>query len=162
MFRFFTVYGPWGRPDMALFKFTKAILSDQPIDVYNNGNMRRDFTFISDLINAIELLISAVPDNKFNSKTEHSKIDSKSPVAPFRVINIGNSCSVPLMEFIKAIEEALTKKAIKNFLPIQAGDVPETLADTGLLSEITGYKPSTNVKDGVKLFVDWYREYYKM
>ena len=147
---------------MALFKFTKAILRDQPIDVYNNGNMRRDFTFISDLINAIELLISAVPPRKVNSKKEHSKIDSKSPIAPFRVINIGNSCSVPLMEFIEAIEEALSKKAIKNFLPIQAGDVPETLADTALLSEITGYKPSTNVKDGVKLFVDWYREYHKM
>lgn len=162
MFRFFTVYGPWGRPDMALFKFTKAILCDQPIDVYNNGNMRRDFTFISDLINAIELLVAAIPTNKASEITKYSKIDSKSSIAPFRVINIGNSCSVPLMEFIEAIEDALSKKATKNFLPIQAGDVPETLADTSLLSEITGYKPSTNVKDGVKHFVDWYREYYKM
>ena len=149
MFRF-TVYGPGGRPDMALFKFTKAILCDQPIDVYNNGNMRRDFTFISDLINAIELLVTAIPTNKASEITKYSKIDSKSSIAPFRVINIGNSCSVPLMEFIEAIEDALSKKATKNFLPIQAGDVPETLADTSLLSEITGYKPTTNVKDGVK------------
>ena len=137
MFRFYSLWTVGQTRYGSLFKFTKAILCDQPIDVYNNGNMRRDFTFISDLISAIELLVAAIPTNRASEITKYSKIDSKSSIAPFRVINIGNSCSVPLMEFIETIEDALSKKATKNFLPIQAGDVPETLADTSLLSEIT-------------------------
>ena len=156
MFRFFTVYGPWGRPDMALFKFTKAIIEGDPIDVYNFGNMKRDFTYIDDLVHGICLLVDALPTK------EPSIIlnDSKSPVAPFRVVNIGNSEVVKLTEFIAALEECLGKKAKRNLMPIQPGDVPATLADTALLKNLTDYKPATNVKDGVAEFVKWYLEYY--
>ncbi|WP_417242862.1 NAD-dependent epimerase/dehydratase family protein [Celeribacter sp.] len=159
MFRFFTVYGPWGRPDMALFKFTKAILEDTPIDVYNHGDMRRDFTYVEDLVHAIRLLIDAVPVRPEDGGVAQG--DSLSPVAPFRVVNIGNSNAVQLTAFIEAIEAATGKTAIRNLMPMQAGDVPATWADASLLTSLTGYAPETDVKDGVKAFVDWYRDYYQ-
>ena len=158
MFRFFTVYGPWGRPDMALFKFTKAILEGRPIDVYNQGNMRRDFTYIDDLVQGIRLLVDAVPKRPDDGRVPVG--DSLSPVAPFRVVNIGNSSPLPLMDFIQAIEHAAGKTAKKNLLPMQPGDVPSTWADTKLLETLTGYKPSTTVREGVANFVAWYRDYY--
>ena len=156
MFRFFTVYGPWGRPDMALFKFTKGILNNQPIDIYNNGEMQRDFTFVIDLVRAIMLLINAVPirGEPINS------IDSLSSAAPYRVVNIGNSQSVKLMDFIEAIEEKLGMKAIRNYMPMQIGDVPATWADSSLLQSLTGYCPQTDFYEGVASFIDWYRGYY--
>ena len=158
MFRFFTVYGPWGRPDMALFKFTKAILNGDPIDVYNHGDMKRDFTFVTDLVEGIRLLIDAAPERL----DEVPEGDSLSPVAPWRVVNIGNSDSVQLTDFIAAIEDATGKTATRNMMPMQAGDVPATWADASLLQTLTGYKPQTNVRDGVQAFVDWYRDYYEV
>ena len=158
MFRFFTVYGPWGRPDMALFKFTKAILNVDPIDVYNHGDMKRDFTYVTDLVEGIRLLIDAVPERL----DEVPEGDSLSPVAPWRVVNIGNSDSVQLTDFIAAIEDATGKTATRNMMPMQAGDVPATWADASLLQTLTGYKPQTNVRDGVQAFVDWYRDYYEV
>ena len=158
MFRFFTVYGPWGRPDMALFKFTKAILNCDPIDVYNHGDMKRDFTYVTDLVEGIRLLIDAVPERL----DEVPEGDSLSPVAPWRVVNIGNSDSIQLTDFIAAIEEATGKTATRNMMPMQAGDVPATWADASLLQTLTGYKPQTNVRDGVQAFVDWYRDYYEV
>jgi UDP-glucuronate 4-epimerase len=158
MFRFFTVYGPWGRPDMALFKFTKAILNGDPIDVYNHGDMKRDFTYVTDLVEGIRLLIDAAPERL----DEVPEGDSLSPVAPWRVVNIGNSDSVQLTDFIAAIEEATGKTATRNMMPMQAGDVPATWADASLLQTLTGYKPQTNVRDGVQAFVDWYRDYYEV
>jgi UDP-glucuronate 4-epimerase len=159
-FRFFTVYGPWGRPDMALFKFTKAILSDEAIDVYNHGIMERDFTYIDDLVTAIFKLTECVPT--FNEGAENKKdFDSLSPVAPFRVVNIGNSNSESLTNFISEIERGLNKSAKKNFLPMQQGDVPATWSDVSLLEHLTGYKPNTSVEIGVKKFIDWYLEYYQ-
>ncbi|WP_323766104.1 NAD-dependent epimerase/dehydratase family protein [Marinovum sp.] len=157
MFRFFTVYGPWGRPDMALFKFTKAILNGDPIDVYNHGDMRRDFTYIDDLVQGIRLLIDAVPERSDDPVPEG---DSLSPVAPYRVVNIGNSEPVQLMAFIEAIEAAIGQKARKNFMEMQPGDVPATWADASLLQSLTGHRPQTGVREGVVKFVDWYREYY--
>lgn len=159
MFRFFTVYGPWGRPDMALFKFTKAILDGKPIDVYNHGNMKRDFTYVGDLVEAIYLLLDAKPQRPVDGKV--SKGDSLSPVAPHRVVNIGNSESVPLTDFINAIEEAIGRKAIRNNMSIQPGDVPATWADAKLLQDLTGYTPKTCIEEGVANFVEWYRDYYK-
>ena len=158
MFRFFTVYGPWGRPDMAPFKFTKAILNGDPIDVYNHGDMKRDFTYVTDLVEGIRLLIDAAPERL----DEVPEGDSLSPVAPWRVVNIGNSDSVQLTDFIAAIEEATGKTATRNMMPMQAGDVPATWADASLLQTLTGYKPQTNVRDGVQAFVDWYRDYYEV
>ncbi|WP_417701833.1 NAD-dependent epimerase/dehydratase family protein [Pseudophaeobacter sp.] len=158
MFRFFTVYGPWGRPDMALFKFTKAILEGKPIDVYNHGDMKRDFTYVTDLVEAIQLLLDVVPQRPENGVVEDG--DSLSPVAPWRVVNIGNSDSVPLTSFITAIEVATGIKAQQNLMPIQAGDVPATWADAALLRRLTGYAPKTDVTEGVAQFVDWYRSYY--
>lgn len=158
MFRFFTVYGPWGRPDMAPHKFTSRILEGRPIDVYNHGQMRRDFTYVTDLVEAILLLVDAVPDH-LTQQGKHTG-DSLSPVAPFRVVNIGNSDTVPLMDFIKAIEEATGIEAQKNMMPMQPGDVPATWADATLLKSLTGYIPRTSVPDGVAHFVDWYRDYY--
>lgn len=155
-FRFFTVYGPWGRPDMALFKFVKAIKENKPIDIYNNGEMKRDFTYISDLVKAISLLIDRVP--KKNSKI--SENDSLSPVAPWRVINIGNSKVESLLEFIEEIETNLGRTALKNFLPMQQGDVKETHADNLLLYELTGFKPKIEIKKGIRNFCDWYNSYY--
>lgn len=158
MFRFFTVYGPWGRPDMALFKFTKAILAGEPIDVYNFGDMRRDFTYVTDLVEAIRLLIDAVPQRPEGGVVEPG--DSLSPVAPWRVVNIGNSEPVQLTDFIAAIEAATGREATRNLMPMQAGDVPATWADAELLKHLTGYAPKTRVPEGVKAFVDWYRDYY--
>ncbi|WP_439103509.1 NAD-dependent epimerase/dehydratase family protein [Celeribacter marinus] len=160
MFRFFTVYGPWGRPDMALFKFTKAILEDTPIDVYNHGDMKRDFTYVEDLVHAIRLLIDAAPVRPEGCDVPVG--DSLSPVAPFRVVNIGNSNAVQLTDFIAAIETATGKTAMRNLMPMQAGDVPATWADASLLNTLTGYAPQTDVKDGVASFVDWYRDYYQI
>ena len=162
MFRFFTVYGPWGRPDMALFKFTKAILEGDKIDVYNYGNMNRDFTYIDDLVEGIRLLIEVPPDIK-NDKIKMGAVnENKSLVAPFRVVNIGNSKVEKLMDFIVAIENTLNLKADKNFMPMQAGDVPATWADTKLLRALTGYSPSTEIATGVSNFVEWYRNYYQV
>jgi UDP-glucuronate 4-epimerase len=162
MFRFFTVYGPWGRPDMALFKFTEAILNGKPIDVYNNGDMSRDFTYIDDLVMGMRLLIHAVPGKTDFSKEKACKLDSKSKVAPFRIVNIGNSQPHQLLDFISAIEETIGIQAVKNFMPMQAGDVPATWADTTLLEELTGYTPNTDLAIGVQNFVNWYREYYEV
>ena len=161
MFRFFTVYGPWGRPDMALFKFTKAILEGEPIDVYNDGDMSRDFTYIDDLINGMLKLITAIPNTKHISQNHETAIDSKSDVAPFRVVNIGNSKPVQLMDFIKSIEKSTGIDAEKRMLPMQPGDVPATWADTTLLTELTNYRPDTKVEHGVSKFVKWYRAYYQ-
>lgn len=159
MFRFFTVYGPWGRPDMALFKFTKAILEARPIDVFNMGDMKRDFTFVDDLVEGIRLLIDVEPVRPDGGNVP--KGDSLSPVAPFRVVNIGNSQSVKLTDFIEAIEDATGYRAQRNLLPMQPGDVAETWADASLLKSLTGYSPRTSVAEGVERFVAWYREYYK-
>jgi UDP-glucuronate 4-epimerase len=156
MFRFFTVYGPWGRPDMALFKFTKAILNGDPIDVYNHGDMSRDFTYVTDLVRGIHLLLDAVPERLNDVPIG----DSLSPVAPHRIVNIGNGEPVQLMAFIDAIEDALGQTATKNFMDMQPGDVPATWADGALLQKLTGYTPKTDVVTGVKAFVDWYRDYY--
>jgi UDP-glucuronate 4-epimerase len=156
MFRFFTVYGPWGRPDMALFKFTRAILEDRPIEVFNHGDMSRDFTHVDDLVQGIRLLIDVVPG------AEPVAGDSLSPVAPFRIVNIGNSAPVQLLAFIEAIEAATGRTAQKTFLPMQPGDVPATWADAGLLRRLTGYAPQTGLAEGVAEFVAWYRDYYRV
>ena len=154
MFRFFTVYGPWGRPDMAYFKFVSSILNNKPIDIYNNGEMYRDCTYVDDLVNGIKLLADCIPNKKI------SENDSLSPVAPFRIVNIGNSHKIKLIDFIDAIEESLNKKAIRNYMPMQKGDVTETWADASLLQKLTNYKPKTNYKDGINNFVKWYLDYY--
>ncbi|MBO8232420.1 UDP-glucuronate 5-epimerase [Prochlorococcus marinus str. MU1402] len=155
-FRFFTVYGPWGRPDMALFKFVKAIHEKKTIDIYNYGEMKRDFTYISDLVEAISLLIKCIP--KKDQKV--SKLDSLSSVAPWRVINIGNSKVKNLSDFIKEIEINLGVVAAKNYLPMQTGDVKETFANNDLLYSLTGFKPKTDIKQGIRNFCNWYKEYY--
>jgi UDP-glucuronate 4-epimerase len=159
MFRFFTVYGPWGRPDMALFKFVDGILEDRPIDIFNNGDMYRDFTYVEDLVRAIRLLIDAVPVRP-ESAEDIPEGDSLSPVAPFRIVNIGNSDKVRLLDFVDAIEAELGKPAIRNYMPMQKGDVPATWANAELLKTLTGYAPQTDFKDGIKQFVDWYLAYY--
>ncbi len=158
MFRFFTVYGPWGRPDMALFKFTKAILNGDPIDVYNYGDMKRDFTYVEDLVQGIRLLIDTPPVRPEDGVVPEG--DSLSPVAPWRVVNIGNSDAVQLTDFIAAIEAATGRTATRNLMPMQAGDVPATWANAGLLRSLTGYAPQTRVPEGVAKFVAWYRDYY--
>lgn len=160
MFRFFTVYGPWGRPDLALFKFVDAILDDRPIDVYNHGDMERDFTYVADLVRAIELLITVPPEEPEN-RGEVSPNDSISPVAPFRIVNIGNSEPVRLLDFIDVIEAKLGKKASRNYLPIQPGDVRATWANADLLRDLTGFVPETSIREGVAAFVDWFRDYYR-
>ncbi len=157
-FRFFTVYGPWGRPDMALFKFTKGILAGEPIDIYNNGDMERDFTYIDDLVKAIVLLSSAVPTDAVATDDDLGL----SPAAPFRVVNIGNSQPVNLLAFVDAIETVLGKKAIRRYLPLQPGDVPRTFADATLLKKLTGFRPATPITAGVEKFVHWYREYHNI
>ena len=159
MFRFFTVYGPWGRPDMALFKFTKGILDGTPIDIYNNGDMWRDFTYVDDLVRAIMLLIDTVPERPA-SAGEIIPGDSLSPAAPFRVVNIGNSQKVRLLDFVEAIEAETGRKAVRNYMPMQKGDVPATWADGALLQTLTGYRPHTDIRAGVAKFVAWYRGYY--
>ncbi|MCD2322492.1 NAD-dependent epimerase/dehydratase family protein [Sphingomonas sp. IC-56] len=154
-FRFFTVYGPWGRPDMALFKFTRAILAGEPIDVYNNGAMVRDFTYVEDLADAIIALVAAVPGSSPVAG------DSLSPVAPFRTVNIGAGTATQLMDYIGELERALGKTAIKNFLPMQQGDVPATEASPALLKQLTGAAPATPPSVGVPAFVKWYLDHYQ-
>ncbi|NDW54559.1 NAD-dependent epimerase/dehydratase family protein [Aliiroseovarius sp. PrR006] len=161
MFRFFTVYGPWGRPDMALFKFTKGIIEGTPIDIYNNGDMFRDFTYVEDLVRGIRLLIDSPPVRP-DSKDDIEEGDSLSPAAPYRVVNVGNSDKVRLLDFVEAIEDALGKKAVRNYMEMQKGDVPATWADATLLQRLTGYRPATDFRDGVNSFVAWYRDYYKV
>lgn len=157
MFRFFTVYGPWGRPDMALFKFAEKMRAGEKIPVFNHGNMQRDFTYIDDLVEGIYRL-SEAPPALDGPKIEN---DSISPVANFRVVNIGNGDTVSLMRYISELEKSLGIKADKDFLPMQIGDVPKTWCDASLLYNITGFKPDTRVEDGVRKFVDWYLEYKK-
>ncbi|APG18786.1 protein CapI [Kosakonia radicincitans] len=158
--RFFTVYGPWGRPDMALFKFTKAMLEGKSIDVYNYGKMKRDFTYIDDIVEAIVRMQEVIPQANPAWTVETGTPASSS--APYHVYNIGNSSPVELMDYITALEEALGIEAQKNMLPIQPGDVLETSADTQPLYETIGFKPQTSVKEGVKRFVEWYRDFYKV
>lgn len=159
MFRFFTVYGPWGRPDMALFKFVEATLAGRPIDIYNQGEMWRDFTYVEDLVRAIQLLIG-VPPVRPVSPDEIDAEDSLSPVAPFRIINIGNSDKVRLLDFIEAIEAELGMKAERNWMPMQKGDVPATWANAALLERLTGYTPQTGYREGISRFIRWHRDYY--
>jgi UDP-glucuronate 4-epimerase len=157
MFRFFTVYGPWGRPDMAPMKFTNRILNGSPIDIYNHGEMKRDFTYVDDVVNALSLLLNKAPGKTPISET----FDSLSPVAPFRVVNIGNNRPVRLKDFITALEKEIGRKAIQNLMDMQPGDVPATWADTRLLQALTGYSPTTDLCEGVKSLVDWYLDYYR-
>ncbi len=158
MLRFFTVYGPWGRPDMALFKFTKAITNKKKIDIYNRGKMYRDFTYIDDIVDGVVALINKAPNLKQLGKIKN---DSLSPVAPFRILNIGNTRKVYLLDFINALEKELGAKAIRNYMPMQKGDVKMTLSDTSLLKKLTGYNPKTTYKVGIKKFLKWYFDYYK-
>ena len=156
--RFFTVYGPWGRPDMALFLFAKAILEDRPIDVFNHGRMQRDFTYIDDIAEGVVRVLDkpAAPDIGFNAAVPDPAISN----APYRVFNIGNHQPVELMTYIETLERKLGRIAQKNFLPLQAGDVPATNADVSALREWTGFSPATSVTDGIERFVTWYRDYY--
>ena len=158
--RFFTVYGPWGRPDMALFKFTKAILAGEAIDVFNNGNMRRDFTYVDDFIEGVFRLLQqpAAPNPEWSGNDP----DPGTSLAPYRVYNIGNNAPVPLMEMIETLEKEIGITARKNFLPMQAGDVPETYADVDDLMRDVGFKPNTELKDGIRNFIAWYRDYYNL
>ncbi len=160
MFRFFTVYGPWGRPDMALYKFVDAILGGHPIDIYNHGEMYRDFTYVTDLVRGIRLLIDTPPERPGDGEAVEAW-DSLSSVAPFRVVNIGNSNKVRLLDFVEAIEDELGMKAIRNYMPMQPGDVHATWADAALLHRLTGYQPQTHFKDGIAQFVSWFRQYYQ-
>jgi UDP-glucuronate 4-epimerase len=160
VFRFFTVYGPWGRPDMAPFKFVKAVLEGSRIDVYNYGNMKRDFTYVDDLVKALIMLIDVAPKNEDYKPVSAS--DTLSPAAPYRLVNVGNNSPVDLSEFIAAIEQATDKAAVRNLMPIQPGDVPATWADSSLLRKLTGYTPQTQIQDGVAQFVHWYRAFYKV
>ncbi len=158
--RFFTVYGPWGRPDMALFKFTKKMIEDQPIPVFNHGNHSRDFTFISDIVEGVIRSSDQIaqPDPNWDSNNP----DPSTSYAPFRIFNIGNNNPVKLIEYIHAIEKSLGKEAILDLLPLQPGDVPDTFADSTALEQAVGYKPSVSVDDGVQQFVNWYRDFYKV
>jgi len=161
--RFFTVYGPWGRPDMALFKFTKAILADQPIDVFNRGEMTRDFTYIDDIVEGIVRVAAKPPQPDPAWRADTANPDpSKSGIAPYRIFNIGGGSPVPLMTYINTLESCLGKKAKLNLLPMQPGDVPATAADTTALREAVGYAPSTPVSVGIARFVEWYRGYFKV
>jgi len=156
--RFFTVYGPWGRPDMALFKFTRAILAGQPIDVFNHGQHRRDFTYIDDIVQGVIKALDhpAAPNPDWNGLNP----DAATSYAPYRLYNIGNSTPVELMRCVELLEECLGKKAEKNFLPLQPGDVPETHSDVSDLTQDVGYQPTTPIEVGIRNLVDWYREYY--
>lgn len=156
--RFFTVFGPWGRPDMALFLFTKAILEGRPIDIFNNGNMTRDFTFIDDVVESVIRVIDKIATS--NQQFDHNNPDPMTSDAPYRIFNVGNSCPTVLMDYIAAIEKELEIKAKKNFLPLQPGDVLKTAADTGALEKWIGFKPNTSIKYGVSEFIKWYRNYY--
>lgn len=159
MFRFFTVYGSWGRPDLAYFKFTEAILHGRPIDVYNRGEMWRDFTAVDDLVEAVLRLIDVVPPRPGTADAVEG--DSLSPQAPYRIVNIGNSQKVHLQEFIDVLEDLLGRKAIRNLLPMQQGDAPATWADATLLRRLTGFQPQTPLRDGLARFVEWYRREYQ-
>lgn len=156
--RFFTVYGPWGRPDMATFLFTKAIIEDRPIDVFNYGEMKRDFTYIDDIVNGIVKVLDRVPES--NPNWSGLAPDPATSMAPYRIYNIGNNQSVELGRFIEVLEEAIGKEAKKNFLPLQPGDVLETYADVDDLTEAVGFKPQVPIEVGLPKFVDWYRNYY--
>lgn len=158
--RFFTVYGPWGRPDMALFLFTKAILEDRPIDVFNHGKMQRDFTYVDDIVEGVLRVIDHAPAG--NPAWNGRSPDPSSSPAPWKVYNIGNSDKVELIQFIEALEDALGKKAQKNFLPLQPGDVPATWADTTDLEHDLGYRPNTPVQVGIQRFVEWYRDFFQV
>ncbi|QXN87181.1 NAD-dependent epimerase [Tetragenococcus halophilus] len=157
--RFFTVYGPWGRPDMALFKFTKAIINDEAIDVYNHGKMLRDFTYVDDIVEAVSRLVNkpATPNPEWSGADP----DPSSSSAPYKIYNIGNNSPVRLMEFVEAIENKLGKVAKKNYMDLQPGDVPETYANVDDLYRDIDFKPETTIQDGVNKFIDWYLEYYK-
>ena len=157
MLRFFTVYGPWGRPDMAYFKFTKKILSGKKIDIYNKGKMYRDYTYIDDIVIGISKLLNKVPSINQKKKI---KYDSLSPIAPFRILNIGNTKKIYLLDFINTLEKELNKKIKRNYMPMQKGDVYSTLSDSSLLKRITGYNPKTNYKTGIRKFINWYLGYY--
>jgi UDP-glucuronate 4-epimerase len=161
MLRFFTVYGPWGRPDMALFKFAAALFDDRPVDIYNYGAMKRDFTYVDDLTEAMFRLLACVPP-AVEKRAAAVAGDSLSPVAPWRVVNIGNEAPVGLFEFVAAIEAATGLKAKCNLMPPQLGDVTETFADTALLRALTGFSPKTPVAEGVKRFIAWYRDYFQV
>ncbi|HEY6919824.1 MAG TPA: NAD-dependent epimerase/dehydratase family protein, partial [Tabrizicola sp.] len=161
LFRFFTVYGAWGRPDLAYFKFAKAILQGAPIDVYNHGELWRDFTAVEDLVEGVSRLIPLAPPLPAARVTPVPG-DSLSPVAPWRVVNVGNNDKVHLMEFIGTLETLLGRKAICNFLPMQPGDVPATWADCSLLERLTGFRPQTDLATGLARFVDWYRDYSRL
>lgn len=152
--RFFTVYGPYGRPDMAYFSFTKKILAGEPINVFNNGDMQRDFTYIDDIVNGIIRIINKAPSPQYSTIT--------TATAPYKIYNIGNNQPVTLRRFITAIEDACGKKAQENLLPMQAGDVPITYADIDELVDDIGFKPETSIEEGIKQFVDWYKQYYSV
>jgi len=158
--RFFTVYGPWGRPDMALFLFTKAILEGRPIQVFNNGRMQRDFTYIDDIIEGVVRVMESIPipDQEWNGKSPNPATS----YAPYRLFNIGNNNPVQLLDFIDALETSLQTKAIMELMPLQPGDVPDTFADIESLSNLTGFKPSTSIQEGISQFVTWYKQYYKV
>lgn len=158
--RFFTVYGPWGRPDMALFKFTRAILADEPIDVFNYGKHRRDFTYIDDIVEGVIRVLDRIPEG--NPDWSSDTPDPATGRAPYRIYNIGNNNPVELMDYISVLEQCLGKKAQMNLLPLQPGDVPDTYADVRDLVSDTGYHPNTPVPDGVARFVEWYRDFYKV
>ena len=158
--RFFTVYGPWGRPDMALFLFTRSILEGKPINVFNNGNHRRDFTYVDDIVEGVIRTLDkvAAPNRDWDS----DRPDPGTSKAPFRIYNIGNNAPVNLMDYIETLENALGMKAEKNLLPLQPGDVPDTYADVQDLVNDVGYKPATSIEEGIGKFVEWYRDYYKV
>ena len=156
--RFFTVYGPWGRPDMALFIFTKAILEDKPIDVFNYGGMKRDFTYIGDIIEGVVRVMDTIPES--NPGWDSDNPDPSTSYAPYKLYNIGNNNPVELTRFIEVLEDCLGKKAKKNMLPLQLGDVPATYADVDDLMRDVGFKPSTPIEEGIRKFVEWYQDYY--
>ena len=158
--RFFTVYGPWGRPDMALFLFTKAILEGKPIDVYNEGNMQRDFTYVDDIVEGVVRVIDTPPQG--NTSWSGKTPDPSCSRAPYKVYNIGNSTPVRLLDFVEAIEKALGQTAEKNLMPMQPGDVPATWADVSDLIEDLDYKPNTSIQTGIERFVSWYRSFYNV
>ncbi|BBO72926.1 NAD-dependent epimerase [Desulfosarcina widdelii] len=158
--RFFTVYGPWGRPDMALFLFTKATLEGKPIDVFNHGKMKRDFTYIDDIVEGVVRVMKNLPES--NPEWSGDAPDPGTSYARYKIYNIGNNNPVELMDFIEAIENALGKKAIKNFMDLQPGDVPATYADVGDLIRDVGFKPATSIEEGIVRFVEWYKKYYRM
>jgi UDP-glucuronate 4-epimerase len=158
--RFFTVYGPWGRPDMALFLFTKKILAGEPIDVFNHGNHKRDFTYVYDIVEGVIRVLDQVPEPDPDWSGDNP--DSATSASPYRLYNIGNNNPVDLLHYIKVLEDCLGKKAEKNMLPLQPGDVPNTYADVSDLIDAVGYKPETSVEEGIARFVEWYKEYYKI